>query len=477
MFYALAGYAPLRSIPIAGAVGAAGWTVYGLLTLFTEVGPVTATGIAARRRRCRGRSAAPRREDPAAGRHAGRRHPAAARSGRLPRLLPALRRRRRRRTGDGHAGPGHRARPGRGRGAGRVRHPAAAPAGGEALRDHERTERPGLGLPVAVDARPQRPTQGGHVTSGSSASSTPESTSSDLVVVANRLPVDLETLPDGSSALEAQPGRAGHGAGADAAGPRGRLGRLAGRPDVDVEPFAEDGLLLHPVRLSAEEVRGLLRGLLQRHALAALPRRRRHRRPSTGTGGAPTPGSTSASPRPSRRSRRPARTVWVQDYQLQLVPGRLRELRPDLRIGFFLHIPFPPVELFRQLPWRTRVIGGPARRRPGRLPHPGRRAQLPLAGHRLAGATPDRDPEVVRVGERRVRLGAFPISIDSSPLDSLSRTDPWSSERASRSATSWATRAGSSWASTGSTTPRASTSGCAPTRSCSRRNGSPSTTR
>ena len=46
--------------------------------------------------------------------------------------------------------------------------------------------------------------------------------------------------------------------------------------------------------------------------------------------------------------------VWVQDYQLQLVPPMLRELRPDLRIGFFLHIPFPPAELFQQLPWRAR---------------------------------------------------------------------------------------------------------------------------
>ena len=36
----------------------------------------------------------------------------------------------------------------------------------------------------------------------------------------------------------------------------------------------------------------------------------------------------------------------------------LRELRPDLRIGFFLHIPFPPTELFMQLPWRRRIIEG-----------------------------------------------------------------------------------------------------------------------
>src|SRR5947208_17069347 len=43
----------------------------------------------------------------------------------------------------------------------------------------------------------------------------------------------------------------------------------------------------------------------------------------------------------------PGAAVWVQDYHLQLVPALLRELRPDLRIGFFMHIPFPPSELFR----------------------------------------------------------------------------------------------------------------------------------
>ncbi len=50
--------------------------------------------------------------------------------------------------------------------------------------------------------------------------------------------------------------------------------------------------------------------------------------------------------------------MWVQDYQLQLVPKMLRMLRPDLTIGFFLHIPFPPVELFMQMPWRTEIIEG-----------------------------------------------------------------------------------------------------------------------
>ncbi len=52
----------------------------------------------------------------------------------------------------------------------------------------------------------------------------------------------------------------------------------------------------------------------------------------------------------------PGARVWIHDYQLQLVSGILRQSRPDLRIGFFLHIPFPPPELFTQLPWRSHIV-------------------------------------------------------------------------------------------------------------------------
>ena len=92
--------------------------------------------------------------------------------------------------------------------------------------------------------------------------------------------------------------------------------------------------------------------------------------------------------------------VWVQDYQLQLVPAMLRELRPDLRIGFFLHIPFPPTELFQQLPWRDQILRGPAGRRPRRLPGLRRRAELPAAGPGAAapGDPPRRDPHRRRAG-------------------------------------------------------------------------------
>jgi trehalose 6-phosphate synthase len=50
--------------------------------------------------------------------------------------------------------------------------------------------------------------------------------------------------------------------------------------------------------------------------------------------------------------------IWIHDYQLQLLPKLVRERIPDASIRFFLHIPFPPVELYARLPWRSEVIEG-----------------------------------------------------------------------------------------------------------------------
>ena len=51
-------------------------------------------------------------------------------------------------------------------------------------------------------------------------------------------------------------------------------------------------------------------------------------------------------------------TIWVHDYQLMLVPQLVREKKPDISIGFFLHIPFPSFEIFRTLPWREEILYG-----------------------------------------------------------------------------------------------------------------------
>ena len=50
--------------------------------------------------------------------------------------------------------------------------------------------------------------------------------------------------------------------------------------------------------------------------------------------------------------------IWVHDYQLMLVPQMVRDQRPNISIGFFLHIPFPSFEIFRTLPWREEVLRG-----------------------------------------------------------------------------------------------------------------------
>ncbi len=50
--------------------------------------------------------------------------------------------------------------------------------------------------------------------------------------------------------------------------------------------------------------------------------------------------------------------VWVHDYQLLLVPDMIKSKKPNVTVGFFLHIPFPSYEVFRMLPWRKEIIKG-----------------------------------------------------------------------------------------------------------------------
>lgn len=52
----------------------------------------------------------------------------------------------------------------------------------------------------------------------------------------------------------------------------------------------------------------------------------------------------------------PGDMVWIQDYLLLGVGRFARELVPEARLGFFLHIPFPPPDIFTKLPWRTEVL-------------------------------------------------------------------------------------------------------------------------
>ncbi|MEV6643014.1 trehalose-6-phosphate synthase [Amycolatopsis sp. NPDC051371] len=109
--------------------------------------------------------------------------------------------------------------------------------------------------------------------------------------------------------------------------------------------------------------------------------------------------------------------VWIHDYQLQLVPALLRERRPDLRIGFFLHIPLPPVELFGQLPGGGEILRGLLGADVVGFQRP-RSAQnfLQLCRAVLGLSTSEGS---VETGIRTVVVGAYPVSVDVAAIERL----------------------------------------------------------
>lgn len=242
----------------------------------------------------------------------------------------------------------------------------------------------------------------------------------EFVVVANRLPVDMEKLPDGTQRWKRSPGGL-----VTALEPmlRNREGAWVGWPglaDAEADPFVEDGLQLHPVMLTSKDVEDYYEGFSNGtlwplyHDVVAPPAFHRHwwqayvrvnDRFAEAVAKVAAPGAT----------------VWIQDYQLQLLPAALRKLRPDLRIGFFLHIPFPPTELFQQLPWRKQVVEGLLGADLVGFHTPGGVRNFRWLATRFTDATPGARNEVGYEG-RTVKLGAFPISIDSNQLDQLSRS-------------------------------------------------------
>ncbi len=103
--------------------------------------------------------------------------------------------------------------------------------------------------------------------------------------------------------------------------------------------------------------------------------------------------------------------VWVQDYQLLLLPQLLRERLPGARIGFFLHIPFPASEVFRMLPWRTQVLRGMLGADLIGFHTPSYARAFASGGGRLLGHEPLFDE--VAVDGRRVRFRAYPMGVDA----------------------------------------------------------------
>ena len=250
-----------------------------------------------------------------------------------------------------------------------------------------------------------------------------------FVVVANRLPVDLTTAPDGSTQWTPSPGGLVSALSPVLEKSNGCWVGWPGVTDAAPEPFRTDGgVLLHPVKLTETDYEEFYEGFSNAtlwplyHDLIVTPEFHREwwqTYRDVNTRFASEVAEVAAT----------GATVWIQDYQLQLLPGILRQIRPDLTIGFFLHIPFPSVDLFRQLPWREELTRGllgadligfhlesNARNFLDLVESEG----LQVEGRvdtREAGATITLDDG------RRIGVGAFPISIDCSNLLEAADTD------------------------------------------------------
>jgi trehalose 6-phosphate synthase len=97
-------------------------------------------------------------------------------------------------------------------------------------------------------------------------------------------------------------------------------------------------------------------------------------------------------------------------------------MRPDLRIGFFLHIPFPPAELFSQLPWRRQLLEGLLGADVVGFQRPGAAQNFVRLVRQRVGHKTHRDLIYLPDG-RVVQAGSFPISIDTAGLEELARTE------------------------------------------------------
>jgi alpha,alpha-trehalose-phosphate synthase [UDP-forming] len=243
-----------------------------------------------------------------------------------------------------------------------------------------------------------------------------------FVVVSNRLPVDRVVDEAGNAGWKQSPGglvtalepvmRAADGAWVG----------WAGQPDLDLPPFDEGGIRIVPVPLSESDLELYYEGFSNDtlwplyHDVIAQPSYHRewwdryvqvNRRFADAVAAICADGAT----------------VWVQDYQLQLVPAMLREHRPDLLIGFFNHIPFPAYGIFSQLPWRMQIVEGLLGADVVGFQRVADAGNFSRAVRRLTGYT-TRTPYIeVPAGEttraRRVIAKAFPISIDAAGFQEL----------------------------------------------------------
>jgi trehalose 6-phosphate synthase len=239
---------------------------------------------------------------------------------------------------------------------------------------------------------------------------TNDGTKAEVVAVANRLPVQQGTdgweLSPGGLVTALRPVMTAH-SGAWVGWNGGAPGMPSALPDLRVE--------LIPVRLTAGQIRQYYHGFANAclwpllHDAIEKPRFERawwHVYQHVNTVFADAAARALAG--------RPGAIAWAHDYHLMLAPQLIRDRRPDRRIGFFLHVPWPSPDIFSRLPWRQEILLGLLGADVVSFHTAGYRRNFLQACARLLDGRVEVRGHTIRVPDgRTVAAAVAPISIDA----------------------------------------------------------------
>ena len=117
--------------------------------------------------------------------------------------------------------------------------------------------------------------------------------------------------------------------------------------------------------------------------------------------------------------------IWIHDYHLISLISYLRKMGVKNKIGFFLHIPFPPTDIYTRLPWREEILDSLLEYDLIGFQTPRDRRNFIISVRTLVD-----DPEITGKGQvisikrksKVLRAGVFPISIDANEFANLAKT-------------------------------------------------------
>lgn len=129
---------------------------------------------------------------------------------------------------------------------------------------------------------------------------------------------------------------------------------------------------------------------------------------------------------------RPDDLVWIHDFHLFLVPGMIRELNAaqehKFRVGFFLHVPFPTSEIFRQLPTRVEILKSLVMADVIGFHDYSYLRHFASGVYSVLGI--ETDLYSITLNNHRAQLGVFPVSIDTPSITKRAQSDAVADELA-----------------------------------------------